>query len=126
VTIKVYTEAFPEEIIKQLKKLFLIGNKGQVAAIYVNTFLGKIRDANILTDERLITWSTKINKTEKKIISLKKVKDITYLEKGIYGTITYQLSMKKDFELQLNRKDGEQFFKLSTEAWEKIKQPPIS
>ncbi|KJS19326.1 MAG: hypothetical protein VR72_19050 [Clostridiaceae bacterium BRH_c20a] len=126
-TIKIYTEAFPEDILEQLKKLFLIGNKDQVTAIYVNTFLGKVKDANILTDEKLITLLAKINnKFEKNVISLKKIKDITYVEKGIFGTITYQLSMKKNFELQLNRKDGEEFFKLSLEAWEKIKQRPIS
>ncbi|KJS87283.1 MAG: hypothetical protein JM58_04740 [Peptococcaceae bacterium BICA1-8] len=126
-TIKIYTEAFPEDILEQLKKLFLIGNKDQVKAIYVNTFLGKVKDANILTDEKLITLLAKINnKLEKNVISLKKIKAITYLEKGIYGTITYQLSMKKTFELQLNLKDGEQFFKLSMEAWEKVKQRPIS
>jgi len=122
--IKIYTESFPEEILEQLKNLYLIGNKDRIGAIYVDTFLGKVKDANILTDEKLISWSGKFNNTEKKVISLKKVKDITYSEKGIYGTITYQLSMKKDFALQLNRQDGEKFFKLSVEAWEKVKQRP--
>jgi hypothetical protein len=123
--IKVYTESFPDEILEQLKQLYLIGNKDRIIGIYVNTFLGKIRDANILTEEKLVNWATKINNQNvKKIITLKKVKDIAYSEKGIYGTITYQLSMNKSFDLKLNRKDGELFYKLSLEAWEKSKQLP--
>lgn len=119
--IKIYKEAFPEEILEQLKTLFLIGSKDQVIGIYVNTFLGKVKDAYILTDEKLITWSNKRNNNEKKVISLKKLKDITYFEKGIFGTIVYHLSMRKTYELKLNRQDSEKFFKLSMEAWEKNK-----
>lgn len=123
--IKIYTEDFPNEILEQLKKMYLVSNKDQIIIIYVNTFFSKIRDVHILTDEKLTSWSTKVNNSvDKKIIALKKVKDITYSEKGIYGTISYQLSLNKTFELKLNRKDGEKFYQLSLEAWEKIKQCP--
>lgn len=121
-TMQIYREAFPEKILQQLYELYLISDKDQIYALYVNTFLGKIRDVSILTDGKLISWSIKIKNSDKRIIYLKKLKDITYQEKGIYGTITYQLSMKKNFQLQLNRQDGEKFFELSLNAWEKEKQ----
>ncbi|MDK2823433.1 MAG: hypothetical protein PWQ67_2027 [Clostridia bacterium] len=119
--IKIYTENFPDKLIDKLKSLNIITNKDEIIAIYVNTFLGNIRDTNILTTEKLINWVAKINKSEKNIINLKKLKDITYIEKGLYGTITYHLSAKKTFSLKLNRQDGDKFYKLSLETWQKLK-----
>ncbi|NLT95462.1 MAG: hypothetical protein GXW85_08025 [Clostridia bacterium] len=122
-SLKFYTNNIPDEILEQLKKSYLISNKEQIVALYVYTFFGKIREAHILTDEKVTCWSTKINNSiEKKVISLKKIKDITYSEKGIYGTITYHLSMNKTFDLKLDRKDGEKFYKFCLETWEKTKE----
>ncbi|MFZ5943106.1 MAG: hypothetical protein ACOYVD_03280 [Bacillota bacterium] len=118
-SIKIYIDHIPENIINQMKILNIIANKDQVRGVYVNTFLGKIREAYVLTPDKLIAWKTRMNGNEKNIISFKKIKDITYFEKGIYGTITYHISSKKTYELKLNRQDSEKFLSLSTDIWNK-------
>jgi len=119
--IKIYTRDFPEKIMEQLVNHNVITSKDEPHVIYVNTFLGKVRDTNILTVEKLINWvaTRKSKNGEKTVLNFKKIKDITYEEKGLYGIITYHLSKHKTFELKLNRKDGEEFYKLSLELWNK-------
>ncbi|MFZ7103073.1 MAG: hypothetical protein ACOWWO_10545 [Peptococcaceae bacterium] len=119
-SIKLYTDRIPENILQELKNLNIVANKDKVCALYVNTFLGKIRDAAVLTPDKLIHWQTKIS-NNKVTVSFKKVKDITYEEKGLYGTIVYHLSAGKNFTLKLNRQDSAKFMDLSGKLWRENK-----
>ncbi|NLW23630.1 MAG: hypothetical protein GXY91_00015 [Clostridia bacterium] len=120
--IKIYTENFPEKIMEKLFSNHVISQKDDILAVYVNTFLGHINDACIITPEKIIQWINKRNAVERKVLSFKKIKDITYEEKGLYGYINYHLSTKKTFVIKLNRQDGEKFYNLSRETWEKSEE----